>query len=119
MSAFLDALKQRVLLCDGANLDVADLPERVRAPRSPAAPPAVPGPRGPYHEAVAATLEAFDRGYFTDLLRESRGRIGVAAQRAAITPRTLYEKMHRLGLHKEQFRGDVAPPPVSAEDQYQ
>jgi DNA-binding NtrC family response regulator len=52
-------------------------------------------------EAFLADLE---RQYFSGLLRATRGRIGETAKRAGIHERSLYEKMKKLGLRKEDFR---------------
>ncbi len=38
------------------------------------------------------------------LLRATRGRVGEAAKRAGIQERSLYERMKKLGLRKEDFR---------------
>lgn len=49
-------------------------------------------------------LEALDRFYFSQLLRLTQGRVGETARRAGIDPRSVHEKMKRLGLRKEEFR---------------
>jgi len=38
------------------------------------------------------------------LLRQTAGRVGETARRAGIDPRSLYTKMRRHGLRKEDFR---------------
>jgi DNA-binding NtrC family response regulator len=64
-------------------------------------------------EARDRILESFERRYLTELLQETGGRIGTAAKRAGITPRSLYEKMKRLGMDKASFktRRVVGPRP--------
>ncbi|MBX3461542.1 MAG: sigma-54-dependent Fis family transcriptional regulator [Planctomycetes bacterium] len=59
----------------------------------------------PFAAAEQRHQEAFERAYFTALLRECRGRVAAAARQAGLSVRTLYAKLQRLGLHKEQFRG--------------
>ena len=58
----------------------------------------------PFAEAKKRSIERFERRYLTHLLERTRGRIGESAGIAGIAERTLYEKMRRLGLDKEQFR---------------
>jgi DNA-binding NtrC family response regulator len=53
-------------------------------------------------EAVARA----ERAYLEGLLRLTHGRIGETARRAGITPRSLYTKMKRLELRKEDFKPD-------------
>ncbi len=46
-----------------------------------------------------------ERAYLIGLLRASGGRIGACARQAGIAERSLFEKMKRHGLRKEDFRG--------------
>ena len=59
-------------------------------------------------EARRVALENFERAYFTELLRRTGGRIGETARLADIDPRSLYDKLDYLGLHKEDFRPAAA-----------
>ncbi len=52
------------------------------------------------HEVVAD----FERDYLDRMLRRTEGRIGETAERSGIQPRSLYEKMKRYDLHKEDYR---------------
>lgn len=47
---------------------------------------------------------SFEAAYLKQLLTEARGRVALAARRAQINPRSLYEKMRRHGLRKEDFQ---------------
>ncbi len=58
----------------------------------------------PLQEARQQLLTEFERAYLTGLLTETRGRIDETARRAGIRPRSLFDKMKRLGLRKEDFR---------------
>jgi DNA-binding NtrC family response regulator len=58
----------------------------------------------PFAVAEARLHERFEREYFSALLRECQGRLGIVAQRAGLSARTLYAKLQRLGLRKEEFR---------------
>lgn len=55
-------------------------------------------------EARQEVVHAFEREYLRRLLTATGGRIGETARRAGIQPRSLYEKMKRHGLRKEEFR---------------
>jgi DNA-binding NtrC family response regulator len=55
-------------------------------------------------EVRREVLERVERIYIEMVLRETRGRVGRAAEIAGIHPRGLYDKMKRLGLRKEDFK---------------
>lgn len=107
-------LERAVLLCGGRMIDLADLPADVGGgwPR-PALPRATNGSNGSlsvrtdrsWTRARSEAVGAFEREYLSALLAECGGRVGEAARRAQIDPRSLYDKMKRLGLRKEDFRG--------------
>ena len=63
----------------------------------------------PLSEARTEFLSAFERCYLAGLLRASGGRIGETAKRAGIQPRSLYDKMKRYGLRKEDFKPPRRP----------
>jgi len=58
----------------------------------------------PWKDARVQALAAFERAYLTGILRATGGRIGAAAKRAKMDPRSLYEKMKRHGMQKIDFR---------------
>jgi two-component system response regulator AtoC len=58
----------------------------------------------PLGEARAEIVEDFERAYLARVLEQSDGRVGEAARRAEVDPRTLYNKMRQYGLSKEAFR---------------
>ncbi len=122
----VNVIERAVLLSAGATITVADLPAGLGLDRAKSA-PAEPEPRsapawsavGPVTAAVElppAWLEqpwkqvreqlllAGERAYLIGLLRASGGRIGDCARRAGIAERSLFEKMKRHGLRKEDFR---------------
>ena len=49
-------------------------------------------------------LAAFEAEYFRCLLTVTGGNLTAASRLAELNPRSLYEKMERHGLRKEQFR---------------
>jgi DNA-binding NtrC family response regulator len=56
-----------------------------------------------------AEVEKIERIYLKMILEETQGRIGEAARIAGIHSRSLFNKMKRLGLRKEDFKKDNAP----------
>ena len=113
----INVIERAVLLADGEEVAVGDLPDDVQAQKRlpggideiAASDGAAPGIdrllREPLHKAREALVESFERRYLDELLRDTQGRIGQAATRAGVTPRSLYEKMKRLGLRKEAYKG--------------
>jgi len=111
----VNVVERAVLLAEGEEVTVADLPDEMHRDTLGAADDElVPAARVPVagrltdvplHAARATVLDDFERRYIQELLEDSGGRIGRAALKAGITPRSLYEKMKRFGLRKESFRG--------------
>jgi DNA-binding NtrC family response regulator len=102
-----NVLERAVLLADGTELQLRDLPPSIA---QAGAGPDVDGRTTtdkelPFAAARERVMAAFERDYFADLLRACNGRVGVAAARAAISPRTLFARLKQLGLRKEDFRG--------------
>jgi DNA-binding NtrC family response regulator len=60
--------------------------------------------RKPLRQARQAMLEEFEHNYLQSLLTETGGKIGETAKRAGIETRSLFDKMKRHGLKKEDFR---------------
>jgi len=58
----------------------------------------------PLRDARQMLLAEFERAYIAGLLEATGGKVGETADRAGIRPRSLFEKMKRLGLRKEDFR---------------
>jgi two-component system response regulator AtoC len=112
----INVIERSVLLCPGTEITPADLPNSVAAGRKTASLAANEAGEGgggrlpdamldrPLREARAQLLNAFEREYLAGILRRSGGRVGEAAKRAGIHPRSLFGKMRRHGLRKEEFR---------------
>jgi len=58
----------------------------------------------PLQEVRKEVLEKFEHSYLSGLLRLTNGRVGETAKRAGIQSRSLFDKMQRLGLRKEDFK---------------
>jgi DNA-binding NtrC family response regulator len=103
-----NVLERAMLLCEGDQITLDDLPVGISGARrsSPAsATPFAPEQwRGKtLHEVTAAAVEQVERAYLEMVLNETGGRVGASAERAGIHPRGLYNKMRRHRLCKEDF----------------
>lgn len=112
----MNVVERAMLLCEGEELSLADLPDAIRvAAADTGVPPAVLA-RGddwpippewlaqPLSEVREDVIQQFERSYLKEQLRATLGRVGEAAKRAGIQPRSLFDKMRRYGLKKEDFR---------------
>ncbi|MEZ4429943.1 MAG: sigma-54 dependent transcriptional regulator [Nannocystaceae bacterium] len=118
----VNVVERAILMCPGDTITRAELPESVAY--GPASAPREPSPRDPtkaeqgqgvqipaawldrpWKEVREALLAGGERAYLEGLLARAQGRIGVAAARAGLAPRSLFEKMRRHGLRKEDYRG--------------
>ncbi len=112
----MNVIERAMLLAPGNEITPADLPTAIRKvlPGSFA----LPSPESideslhiprewlslPLAESREKLLLEFERAYLDGLLKATRGRIGQTARRAGIRERSLYDKMKRLGLKKEDYR---------------
>lgn len=114
----INVLERAVLLCRGSKIGLTDLPLAIAQAAPPAASaPALMATDGlpfvldddltdqPLREVRKAAVDAVEAAYLSRLLTQTKGQIGDTAQRAGIDPRSLYDKMKRLGLRKEDFKG--------------
>ena len=58
----------------------------------------------PLKEIREAAVERLEKAYLAKLLTVTEGRVGAAAKRAGMEPRSLFNKMRSYGLRKEDFR---------------
>ena len=108
----INVIERAVLLSDGEELGLEDLPDDVLSAGGRTledeGPQQVAGfdelIRQPLQQAREALVERFERRYLHELLTQTGGKVGEAAARAAITPRSLYSKMRRFGLQKEAYK---------------
>ena len=113
----INVIERGMLLCDDDTITLNDLPQMVsslvRATGSAASPLSaiisdcdIPEKwlRGPIREGREEVVAEFERAYLAALLSQTQGRVGDTAKRAGIEPRSLYDKMKRYGLRKEDFK---------------
>ena len=55
-------------------------------------------------ETVKQLQEVVERRYLEAALRQTRGRVGMAARLAGIHSRSMYNKMQQYGIDKAQFK---------------
>jgi DNA-binding NtrC family response regulator len=113
----INAIERAAILCEEAEIDVPDLPLDIQGAvvadglETAQLDPSEMLPRirsewleKPWSEVRSRVLEETERTYLTGILERCGGRIGEAAERAGIDPRSLYEKMRRHGLRKDDFK---------------
>ncbi len=113
----INVIERAMLLSNRREITRNDLPEsiggpvtgsRSDAPSSWAGVPGAPGVEGlcekPWREVRDGTLHLLERHYLNQLLVGAHGRIAEAARRAGIRPRSLYDKMKKHGLRKEDYK---------------
>jgi len=111
----INVLERAVLLAQGEQVEAADLPAALLngtgIPGLREANDRAPQPKTrkalvdrPLREARQAVVAAFEREYLEELLRETEGRIGPAARKAKVNPRSLYGLLRRHRIRKEDFK---------------
>ena len=112
----INVIERAVLLCLGNEIALEDLPRTFASSRP--MPKASAGAsyssselgvpeawlRMPWRAVRESLLGEGERIYLSNLLRSTGGRVGLTAKRAGIAERSLFEKMKRHGLRKEDFR---------------
>jgi DNA-binding NtrC family response regulator len=112
----VNIIERAMLLASGEEITLPDLPEGLRdasaegalARLSPLAPvESLPPARWieePLEDVRRRAIESVERAYLEALLRATKGRIAETARRAGIQPRSLFAKLRRYQLRKEDFR---------------
>lgn len=113
----INVIERAMLLCNDDKISLADLPESISGESELEHPQFSLSSitqeadffsgewlQKPLHEVRKDILERFEHTYLAGLLQLTGGRIGETAKRAGIQPRSLFDKMKRLGLRKEEFR---------------
>ncbi|MFC1652439.1 sigma-54 interaction domain-containing protein [Planctomycetota bacterium] len=106
-----NVLERALLLCEGDQITLADLPAGITGVSSQELSllPIEDGQTQKWRdktlpEVCGEALNQIERAYLTMVLTETGGRMGPTAQRAGIHPRGLYQKMKKHSLKKEAFR---------------
>lgn len=117
----INVIERGMLLCENGTITCEDLPETISGKAALHVISALPHEQPPednilpkewlqkpFKKARKDVLERFECSYLTSLLYSTAGRVGRAAKRAGMDPRTLFTKMKQYGLSKEDFRSQVA-----------
>ncbi len=115
----INVMERAVVLGEGDELRLADLPVEMRAGaenarvhkpedqdlgRRDAPEPPAAWMESSLRQARQAAAEWIEEHHLRAALRTEGGRVGATADRLGITPRALHGKMKRHGLRKEDFR---------------
>ena len=113
----INIVERAMLLCEGDTITSEDLPAscqgKIVLPSEHLSPDLAPETVNtltkewldkPLKEARQILVEQFEFRYISSLLRLTEGRIGKAAQRAGIDERSLFDKMKKYGIRKEDFK---------------
>ena len=113
----INVIERAMLLCSDNTITTNDLPLAISqhgAPEPVVAPmlaqqqaaPDIPDAwlDRPLREVRRRVIDRVEHAYLDGLLKRTRGRVGETADLAGIQPRSLYEKMRRLGLRKEDYK---------------
>jgi len=109
-----NVIERGVLLCSSDSIDLGDLAPQIASPGTTEA----RGERGervglvlpeslferPWSRVRYEAIDRVEREYLVRLLTRHRGRVGDAAQEAGIAARSLFEKLRRHDLRKEDFK---------------
>ncbi|MCC7386644.1 MAG: sigma-54-dependent Fis family transcriptional regulator [Deltaproteobacteria bacterium] len=101
-----NTIERALAVLRGTRITLADLPEELRAQSTEAPSPAEPLTRLPYREAVDRERERISRQYLTTLMRELRGNVTRAAERAGMERESLHRLLRKYGVKSEDFKED-------------
>jgi len=113
----INVIERAMLLCNDTEITLLDLPTNIsgKSEGTTMSSPSIVHPNDlgnlqeewlqkPLQEARKEVLEKFEHAYLSGLLRLTNGRVGETAKKAGIQSRSLFDKMQRLGLRKENFK---------------
>lgn len=93
-------IHQAMVVVEGSQLRTRDL----AVPHEPA----LPGPRvdtsRPFRDLKQQVVDAFERSYLTELLRNHGGNLAAAARAAGMDRKNLWQLVNRHGLDRDQFK---------------
>lgn len=114
----INVIERAMLLCTGDEITLADLPESISNTASKSAHEShdIPDvltltaddlkslPEMPWRKVRSLFLNRLEREYIRRLLESTQGNIGRTAKLADMQPRSLFDKMKKHGLRKEDFK---------------
>jgi two-component system response regulator AtoC len=100
-----NAIERAVAVAKGPRIMREDLPAELSAPAG-AAPPDSAFTSLPYRDAVDQVRERFSREYLGALMREFKGNVTKAAERAHVEREALHRLLKKHGVRGHNFRDD-------------
>lgn len=111
----INVVERSVLLCDGDQITLDDLPRTIVRSIRPSGDSAQPisgldfvmgsnWQARPWKDVRNRAIRTCEQTYFVHQLGKSNGNVDDTARRADINPRSLYDVMRRHGMKKEEFR---------------
>jgi DNA-binding NtrC family response regulator len=114
----INVIERAMLLCTANEITPADLPESIGGTTSTSVQQphtasdlltlSADGTKSlvemPWRNARRIFLARLEREYLRQLLESTKGHIGQTAKLAGMQPRSLFDKMKKHGLRKEDFR---------------
>jgi two-component system response regulator AtoC len=98
-----NAVERAVAVAKGQRISAEDLPPELSAPAG-AAPPGSVFTSLPFRDAVDQVRERFSREYLVALMREFKGNVSKAAERARMERETLHRLLKKHGVRGHNFR---------------
>ncbi len=113
----INVIERAMLLCNRETIAMNDLPDSISGPLAASLAPSsasvdgtlVEGDRDvlfrrPWRDVRQIVVDRVEREYLAHLLRVSQGRVGETAKHAGMRSRSLFAKMKKHGLRKEDFK---------------
>ena len=101
----INIIERALLLCENDSITRDDLPKSIT--NTDSTPNISNWPDKmmlqPLKNARSSIIENFERDYLINMLRLTKGRVGVAAKKSGIDTRSLYDKMKKYNLDKKDF----------------
>jgi DNA-binding NtrC family response regulator len=98
-----NAIERAVAVAGGAEVDVRDLPTELRDnPKDGLPIDALV--KLPYREALDTARDSFSRDYLAALMREFKGNVTRAAERAGVERESLHRLLRRYGVRSDDFK---------------
>lgn len=117
----INVIERAILLAESTTIEVLDLPEEISGISGADKGAWTTAGSGveafsreenmfelPLKEAKRRLVEKYERVYLEELLNRTHGAIGETARLAGIVPRSLFAKMRKYGLRKEDFKVKIS-----------
>lgn len=117
----INVIERAIILTESTRIEISDLPEEISGVAAADTmgygptdtgngPPAISDLMLglPLKEGRQRVVERYEREYLRSLLKRTHGCVGETAALAGIVPRSLFSKMRKYGLRKENFKGSAS-----------